>query len=315
MKVEIDEILSSLRVVRLPLITEFRGIKEREVALFEGPYGWGEFSPFLEYDAIESSRWLAAGIEAAFQAPLKKELDSVSINATLPAVADLTQIPMLLERYPGAKTVKMKMTDDLVADEERIRRVREIEPKIQIRLDVNGAWSVEQAVHFLEPLSDHIEYVEQPCQSVDELRELKSKIEIKVAVDEVIRKSVDPFEVDLTGAADLIIIKSSPLGGNRRALAIVDHFALPYVVSSALESAVGIGQGLELAAARKSYARASGLATGSLFAKDVGSHPIKDGAIEVKRISPTSLDTLAVGGDRFQWWENRLRECHEVLFA
>ncbi len=315
MRVELDEILSSLHVVRLPLITRFRGIEEREVALFQGPHGWGEFSPFLEYGAEESSRWLAAGIEAAFQPPLEKEHDFVSINATLPAVDDLHEIPTILERYPGARTVKMKMTDDMVANMERIKRVREIEPEIQIRLDVNGAWSVEQAVRFLEPLSSEIEYVEQPCESVEELRELKSKIEIKVAIDEVIRKSDDPCAIDLTGAADLIVVKSSPLGGVRRALAIADHFALPYVVSSALESAVGISQGLELAASRKSYSRASGLATGSLFAKDVGVHPIKDGAIEVKRISPSSLDTLAVEHDRFQWWENRVRECHEVLFA
>ncbi len=315
MKVEIDEILSSLRVVRLPLVTEFRGIKEREVALFEGPYGWGEFSPFLEYDAIESSRWLAAGIEAAFEEPLNKKRDFVTINATLPAVQDLNEIETILDRYPGAKTVKMKMTKDLKANVERIERVREIEPEIQIRLDVNGAWSVAEAVNFLEPLKNEIEYVEQPCESVEELRELKSKIEIKVAVDEVIRKSKDPFSIDLRGAADLIILKSSPLGGNRRALAIADHFGLPYVVSSALESAVGVSQGLELAAAEKSYSRPSGLATGALFARDVGLHPIKDGAMEVKRISPSSLDTLAVEEDRFRWWENRLRECHEVLLA
>lgn len=315
MRVEIDEILSSLHVVRLPLITEFRGIKEREVALFEGPQGWGEFSPFLEYDAHESSRWLAAGIEAAFQAPLSKHHESISVNATLPAVKTLDEIPSILARYPGAKTVKMKMTTDLDSNRERIRRVRDIDPTMQIRLDVNGAWSVEQAIQFLEPLASEIEYVEQPCDSLEELRELKSKVNIKVAVDEVIRKSDDPFAIDLDGAADLIILKSSPLGGNRRALAIADHFSLPYVVSSALESAVGISQGLELAAAREDYVNASGLATGSLFAKDVGIHPIKDGAIEVKRISPSSLDTLAVERDRFQWWENRLRECHEVLFA
>lgn len=313
MRVELDEILSSLHVLRLPLITRFRGIEEREVALFEGPYGWGEFSPFLEYDAMESSRWLAAGIEAAFQPPLRKERERVSINATLPAVEELDQIPTILNRYPGAKTVKMKMTDDQRANLERIRKVREIEPDIQIRLDLNGALHLEEAIRFLEPLAREIEYVEQPCESIEELRELKSRIEIKVAVDEAIRKSEDPFALDLTGAADLIVVKGSPLGGNRRALAIVDHFALPHVVSSALESAVGIGVGLELAAARAKYSSASGLATGSLFSADVGRHQIVDGAIEVKRISPSSLDTLAVEYDRFRWWENRLRECHEVL--
>jgi len=315
MKVDISEILPSLHVVRLPLITRFRGIEEREVALFEGPFGWGEFSPFLEYDARESSKWLAAGIEAAFQPPLETFRKSVQINATLPALDDLDAIPALLGRYPGARTVKMKMTTDSKANLARMEKVRQFDRGMRIRLDVNGEWSVDQAVAFLEPIADEIEYVEQPCESLEELRELKSRIEVKVAVDEIVRKSEDPIALDLAGAADVIILKSSPLGGNRAAIEIAAHHKLPVVVSSALESAVGISQGLELAASFEGLDRASGLATGALFVTDVGMHGIEDGAIDVKRISPVSLERLTVESERYRWWENRIRESHEVLFG
>jgi len=314
MNVDLSEILATLHVLRLPMVTEFRGITSREVALFEGPYGWGEFSPFLEYDARESSRWLAAGIESAFLPPLEPLREVVEINATLPAVEDPNEIPGLLARYPGARTVKIKMTKDSAANSMRITRVREIDPKIAIRLDANGAWSVEEAISFLVNIEGVIEYVEQPCATIEELRELKKRLDISVAVDDVIRKSEDPFKLDLGGAADILILKSSPLGGNRRAREIAEHFRLPVVVTSALESAVGIGQGLELAASFDDH-RASGLATGALFKSDVGVHRIEDGAIKVKQISPSSLESLAVEKERFRWWENRLRECYEVLFA
>ena len=314
MKVEISEILATLHVVRLPMVTEFRGLRAREVALFQGPSGWGEFSPFLEYDALESSRWLAAGIESAFSPPLESLRESVEVNATLPAVTDRAEIPTLLARYSGVRCAKLKMTKDAESNAARIAMVREIDPRISIRLDVNGAWSVDEAISFLGNLVGEIEYVEQPCATLEELRELKREIEIKVAVDEIVRKSADPFQLDLQGAADIVILKSAPLGGNLRARRIAEHFDLPVVVTSALDSAVGISSGLELAASLDSHL-ASGLATGALFTEDVGEHRIEAGAIKVKRVSPSSLEKLAVEPERFRWWENRLRECHEVLFA
>lgn len=318
MKPDLSEILASLRVLRLPMRTLFRGIESREVALFEGPYGWGEFSPFLEYGAIESSRWLQAGIEAAFHPPVPTLRKMVSINATLPAVDDPSEIARILSWYPGARRVKIKVTEDHARNIARIEEVRRLFPSILIRLDLNGAMGVDEAVTFLEPLAGGIEYVEQPCETIEELRELKSRIDIKVAADEVIRKSKEPLSIDLSGAADLIVLKSSPLGGIKAAMAIADHFALPVVVSSALESAVGISQGLHLAASLKQEPTASGLATGVLFTHDVARHEIEDGAIEVKNLSSidrSALDSLAVESERFSWWQDRFRESYEVLFS
>ncbi len=315
---DLSEILATLHVLRLPMRTKFRGIESREVALFEGPFGWGEFSPFLEYDAVESSRWLQAGIEAAFQPKVPTLRSKVAINATLPAVDSEEEIERILSWYPGAKTVKIKVTDDPMRNMARLEHVRRLFPSMAIRLDLNGAMGVDEAVTFLEPLAKSIDYVEQPCESVEELKELKKRIEIKVAADEVVRKSEDPLSLDLTGAADLVILKSSPLGGIRSAMKIAEHFALPVVVSSALESAVGISQGLHLAAALTQEPAASGLATGVLFTDDVARHQIIDGSIEVKNLSSidrSTLDSLAVEKERLSWWQDRLRECYEVLVS
>ena len=318
MNPDLSEILATLHVLRLPMRTKFRGIESREVALFEGPYGWGEFSPFLEYGAVESSRWLQAGIEAAFQPMVPNLRSKVAINATLPAVDSEAEIERILSWYPGAKTVKIKVTEDHSRNIARIEQVRRLFPSMAIRLDLNGAMSVNEAITFLEPLAKSIEYVEQPCESIEELRELKKRIDIKVAADEVVRKSQDPLTLDLEGAADLIILKSSPLGGIRSAMTIAEHFSLPVVVSSALESAVGISQGIRLAAALKEEPAASGLATGVLFTDDVARHEIEDGTIEVKNLSTidrSALDSLAVESERFSWWQDRLRESYEVLFS
>lgn len=316
--VDLSEILASLHVVRLPMRTRFRGIDHREIALFEGPFGWGEFSPFLEYDADESARWLRAGIERAFEAPLPIVRESVRINATLPALDKREEIERVLSWYPGAKTVKIKVTEDQERNLARIAKVKESHPEMAIRLDLNGALTLDQAIRFLEPLASEIEYVEQPCESVEELRALKSAIDIKVAADEVIRKSEDPLALDLSGAADIVILKVSPLGGIRASLALADHFKLPVVVSSALESAVGISTGLHLAATLAQEPGASGLATGVLFTEDLAEQRIEDGWIEVKKVSSIdrcALDSLAVESERLLWWQNRLRESYEVLVS
>ena len=247
----LNEILASLQVLSLPTRTNFRSVTKREVALFKGPNGWGEFSPFLEYDPEESSHWLGAGIEAAFgqlPAPVR---DEIEINATLPAVDTKLDVEQILSWYPGAIVVKIKIGGDLASDIERIENTLSINPNFKIRLDVNGGWSVSQATESVARIIERVgieklEYIEQPVATLEELRELK--LPIPVVGDEVIRKAADPFAIDLNGAVDILMLKVSPLGGINRALKIAAHHKLPVVVSSALESAVGISHGLKLAA-------------------------------------------------------------------
>jgi O-succinylbenzoate synthase len=312
-----QQLLDTLRVIALPMKTNFRGISIREVALIKGSHGWGEFSPFLEYDDAESAPWLASAIEAA--TTLKPQLyrSSVAVNGTIPATNDKKVIDDLITSYSGAKTYKVKVGDNLSEDIVRLARIRSLGRKVNIRIDVNGLWSVEQALTNLYAFYENVgpfEYVEQPCATLDELRELKSKIRIplKIAVDEVIRKSPDPFALDLQGAADIVMLKVQPLGGIKRAHAIAEHHKLPIVVSSALESAVGIKYGLELAASFKEMNFDCGFGTGSLLAADVAHLPIVDGKIEISDFEP-QLDGLDVAPERFEWWKNRIMRTAELL--
>ena len=310
-------LLKSLRVVALPMKTSFRGITVREVALIHGEYGWGEFSPFLEYDDAESAPWLACAIEAATQPKPKLYRTEVAVNGTIPATNDQKVMDELVASYPGVKTYKVKVGDNLSEDIVRLARIRSLGRTVNIRIDVNGLWSVEQALTNLYAFYEEVgpfEYVEQPCATLDELRELKSKIRIplKIAVDEVIRKSADPFALDLQGAADLVMLKVQPLGGIKRAHAIAEHHNLPVVVSSALESALGINYGLILAASFKDMNFDCGLGTGSLLAKNVAELPIVDGKIAISDVIP-NLDGLDVSADRYEWWKNRIMRTAELL--
>jgi O-succinylbenzoate synthase len=297
--------------------TKFRGITVREVALIKGPHGWGEFSPFLEYDDAESAPWLASAIEAATTPKPQLYRSSVAVNGTIPATNDKKVIDDLVTSYSGVKTYKVKVGDNLSEDIVRLARIRSLGRKVNIRIDVNGLWSVEQALTNLYAFYENIgpfEYVEQPCATLDELRELKSKIRIplKIVVDEVIRKSADPFALDLQGAADILMLKVQPLGGIKRAHAIAEHHKLPIVISSALESAVGINYGLTLAASFEEMNFDCGLGTGSLLAADVAQLPIVDGKIEITEFEP-QLAGLDVASDRFEWWKNRIMRTAELL--
>jgi O-succinylbenzoate synthase len=313
----LDDLLATLRVITLPTRTNFRGVTYREVALMQGPQGWGEFSPFLEYDDNECRPWLASAIEAATVARPARFRDAIAINGTIPELNDKKEIEALMQSYSGAKTFKVKVGSNLSEDIARIAVVRTLVPKAVIRVDVNGLWTVDDALRNLYSYYENIgplEYVEQPCATIEELRELKRKIKIplRIAADEIIRKAPDPFNVDLTDAADVVMLKVQPLGGIQRSLDIAVHHGLPVVVSSALESAIGIEYGLDLAASISDLTFDCGLATGSLLAADVANHKILDGKIALGQISP-QLDGLDVSPDRFERWKNRIMRVGKLL--
>ena len=306
-----QQLLDTLRVIALPMKTKFRGITVREVALIKGPHGWGEFSPFLEYDDAESAPWLASAIEAATTPKPKLYRTSVAINGTIPALNDPIDLKRVVDSFPGVTSFKVKAGNDLSEDLARVNVIRNLQPQAKIRIDVNGLWSVDQAEAFLSAVGD-IDYVEQPCATIEELRELKSRTSVKIVGDEVLRKAADPFAIDLTGAIDYLMFKVQPLGGIKRAHALAKHHNLPVVVSSALESAVGINYGLTLAASFETMNFNCGLGTGSLLAADVAHLPIVDGKIEITEFEP-QLAGLDVASDRFEWWKNRIMRTAELL--
>jgi len=306
-----QQLLNTLRVIALPMKTNFRGISVREVALIKGSHGWGEFSPFLEYDDAESAPWLASAIEAATTPQPQLYRSSVAVNGTIPALNDPADLARMVDSFPGVNTFKVKVGNDLAEDLARVNVIRQLQPQAKIRIDVNGLWSVDQAEEFLT-LVGQIEYVEQPCATIEELRELKSRTSVKIVGDEILRKAPNPFEIDLTGAIDYLMLKVQPLGGIKRAHALAEHHKLPVIVSSALESAVGINHGLMLAASFKEMNFDCGLGTGSLLAADVAHLPIVDGKIEISQFE-LKLDGLDVAPDRFDWWKNRIMRTAELL--
>jgi O-succinylbenzoate synthase len=304
------------------MATRFRGVDAREALLFEGPEGWAEFSPFVEYADAEAATWLAAAIDFAFRpqpAPLR---DRIPVNATVPAV-EAARVSEVLARFAGCRTAKVKVAEPgqtLADDIARVRAVREaMGPEGRIRVDANGAWNVDEAEHAVHALNEFdLEYVEQPCASVDELADLRRRVKymgIPVAADESVRKSSDPLAVARAKAADLLVIKAQPLGGVTHALQIVTAAGLPVVVSSALDTAVGLSQGAALAAALPSLDYDCGLGTSSLFLDDVADLRAVDGSISAERVTPdaAALDRLAAPDDRRDWWLDRLTRCHKVL--
>jgi len=317
MSLTLEEVLTSLRVVALPMKTKFRGLQVRETALFQGSAGWGEFSPFNEYDARESLPWLDSAIEAAttqFPTGLR---DPIPVNATVPASDDEGEIEKILSWYPGVDTVKIKVGTGVREDLARIARVRKHLPHAKIRIDVNGSWSVDDAVFNIrtiygEVAGTSLEYVEQPVATLEELREFKERliVEVKIAGDEVLRKAFDPFAINLDGAIDVLMLKVAPLGGIKRSLELAAHHKLPVVVSSALESVVGISHGLRLASALPNLEYACGLATGALFESDLGTIPISNGTMSVSApdIDDERLQRFAVSPERLEWWRNRISE-------
>ncbi len=314
MSLTLEEALASLRVLPLPMRTTFRSLDIRETALFKGENGWGEFAPFVEYSDQESLPWLESAIEAADKplSPALREL--IPINATVPASNDEAEIEQILSWYPGIDTVKIKVGTGIKEDLARIAAVRKHLPKAKIRIDVNGSWSVKEALFnvsaIYEATGDLLEYVEQPVSSLSELKQLKEemKIDLQIAGDEVLRKAEDPFAINLDGAIDVLMLKVSPLGGIKRALELASHHKLPVVVSSALESAVGISYGLALAARVPNLDYACGLGTSALFKQDVSDIPIVNGAIKATNypIELERIERFELKGERLEWWRNRI---------
>lgn len=318
----LEQILSAAHVVSLPMRVKFRGIRTREVVVLDGPAGWAEFSPFLEYDDDESSRWLSSALEAGWLGYPEALRATVPVNATVPAVA-AEQVPDILGAYDGLQTVKIKVAEagqSLMQDVARVGAVRHLLPEANIRVDANGGWSVPQAVQALRMLSAFgLEYAEQPVASVADMAAVRKVLNgtVLIAADESVRKATDPLAVARAGAADLLVIKAAPLGGVRRALDIVAQAGLPAVVSSALDSSVGIRTGLALAAALPELPYACGLGTVSLMAADVATPSLVavNGTLAVRDVvaDPELLARFAAPAERRSWWLERIRRCHALL--
>ncbi|GAB3194474.1 o-succinylbenzoate synthase [Geodermatophilus arenarius] len=307
----LPEGIDRLAVWSVPMRTRFRGIDVRDGVLVHGPAGWGEFSPFWDYGVRESRRWWSAAAEAALQGWPAPVRDAVPVNATVPAVGP--ERAHAIVTASGCRTAKVKVAepgqtagDDLA----RVEAVRDaLGPSGALRVDANAAWDVDTAVARIRELDRvGLEYVEQPCATLAELAALRRRVDVRVAVDEGVRRADDPLGVDLREAGDVVVLKVQPLGGVRAALRVAEAHGLPCVVSSALESSVGIAAGVALAAALPELPFACGLATVALLDGDVTDAPLLpvDGALPVTRPDPGRLDAVTAPGDVTARWTERL---------
>jgi O-succinylbenzoate synthase len=284
--------------------------------------GWGEFSPFLEYDAPTSAPWLECAREAAdvgWPSPVRS---SVPVNVTVPACSP-EQAREIVLASSGCRTAKVKVAEvgqDPGEDEARLEAVRDaLGPGGLVRIDANGGWSVDEAVvriHVLDVAAGGLEYVEQPVGSVEDLALVRRRVSVPIAADESIRRAADPYRVRDLAAADIAVLKVQPLGGVRACLRIAEDIGLPVVVSSAVESSIGIAAGIALAAALPDLPHACGLATVQLLTDDVVADPLLpvDGAIPVRRpvVDLVRLEALAASPEREDHWRRRMAEVEAV---
>jgi O-succinylbenzoate synthase len=313
-----------MRVFAIPMTTRFRGITVREGALVEGDAGWGEWSPFVEYPPDVAEPWLRCAEEAAAGDWPEPVRDRVPVNATVPVVAPEAAHALVLRS--GCTTAKVKVADPgsaLADDLARVEAVRDaLGPSGQVRVDANGAWSVDEAVAAVAALdraAGGLEYVEQPCATVEDLAAVRRRVEVAIAADESIRRAEDPYRVRDLAAADIAVLKVQPLGGVRACLRIAEDIGMPVVVSSALETSLGLAAGVALAAALPELDHACGLATRSLLTADVATPELVpvDGELRVgvPTVVPTLLDAVAASPEREAWWEQRLAAVRAVRQA
>lgn len=317
---DVDRIdIAGARVYAIPMTARFRDISVREGMLIQGPAGWGEFCPFGEYDDAVSASWLATAIEQCSIGWPEPVRERIPINCTVPAVGPERAHEIVAGS--GCGTAKVKVADhpgSLPEDLARVEAVRDaLGPAGAIRVDANGLWDVETAVahiRLMDKAAGGLEYVEQPCRTIEELAAVRRRVDVRIAADESIRRAEDPLRVAVAGAADIAVLKCTPLGGVRRSLEVAEAAGLPCVVSSALETSVGLSAQLALAGALPELDFACGLGTLSLMEGDIVTgvaslRPV-DGFLPVPRVAPEPdpdlLDAYEPGAARAVWWRDRL---------
>ncbi len=314
--------MGELWVYSIPLRTRFRGLSVREGVLVEGAAGWGEFSPFLEYDEATSAPWLDCALEAAEHGWPEPRRTRIPVNVTVPACSPERAREIVLTSA-GCRTAKVKVAEtgqEPGEDEARLEAVRDALGRDGlIRVDANGGWTLEQAtarIPVLERAAGGLEYVEQPVASVEDLALVRRRVQVPIAADESIRREADPYRVRDLEAADIAVLKVQPLGGVRACLRIAEDIGLPVVVSSAIETSIGIAAGMALAAALPELPYACGLATVQLLAGDVVADPLLpvDGSLPVSHpaLDPARFTAVAASPERQRHWERRMAAVRRV---
>lgn len=329
----VDDLIDNAHVVSIPLKQEFRGLSNRETMIFEGDNGPAEWAAFTEYDDLEAAWWLASAIEQGFATdlpPIPGHIKNIRINGIIPAV-DVSGLQALTKKFQGVNSIKVKVAEPgqtTIDDLARISKIRElVGPDVALRLDANGAWEVAEAERNLFMFQGFgIDYVEQPVKTLDEMAKLRKRLTgtgIRIAADESLRKGGSIHDIINADAANVVIVKVSPLGGISRCLEIAreaQSVDIGVVVSSGLETSVGIAHAARLQAVLAGTYNANedaGLGTLTLFQGDVVTQPLTHvgGAIPVTPpvLDPRKLKRYKADEERTKWWQERLRRVYDRL--
>lgn len=320
----LDELLEHMTVVSIPLRTAFRGLQHREVAIFEGPQGPGEWAAFTEYDDSEAAWWLVAALEQAFGEEPSFVPKPVPVNAIVPALPP-SDIEAWLQMFPGVAAVKVKIAQKGETLEDDIARAREVRrvcgDEVLLRLDVNASWDLDTATDSIQKLETFsIDYVEQPVATIAEMKELQKRLagRVRLAADELIRttRSLDLLD---RSVCDVAIIKPSPLGGFGRPIELASQAlerGMDVVVSSALETSVGLTHATAVACwvnQETGVDTAHGLSTQLLLRSDVADEPLapQNGWVTPATITLDrgSIEKVRAPRERVDWWRARLERC------
>jgi O-succinylbenzoate synthase len=313
----------SPHVFAMAMRTRFRGIRVREGILVRGPAGWAEFSPFWDYKPVDCVPWLRAAREAAYDVWPTPVRDTVPVNCVVPAVGP-EEAKRVVAESDGCRTAKVKVAERGQTEADDLARVAAVRdalgPDGHVRVDANGAWDVDTAVRMIGLLDKEaggLEYVEQPCATVEELAQVRRKVDVPIAADESIRRAEDPYRVARLEAADIAVLKVQPLGGVWPALRIAEQIGLPVVVSSALETSVGLAAGVALAAALPELPYACGLGTITMLDADVVTHSLvpRNGVLPIVRPEPDPELLASVAADEATTarWVERLAQVEQAV--
>lgn len=326
----IENLASQAIAFALPLTTKFRSTEVRTGLVFQGSAGWGEFAPFPEYNDEIAGRWLAGSLEAAFGDWPEPIRPSVPINAIIPAVEPTTAASMTFKAVVehGMTTLKVKVANKDQTVEDDLARLEAIKSQLEdlsvdrvnIRIDVNGAWSAQEAIDLMrkyELAAGGLDYVEQPCATLAECAFVKAETAVRIAVDEGLRLAKEINPTAIRNSADVLIVKAIPMGGVRNSLIAIQEIGLPVVVSGSLDTSVGLASGLVLAASVPDLAGACGLGTGTLFAKDLVAQTLlpRNGEITVTIQKPdpgllAQANANVSKADQLIWQDRMIRAWH-----
>lgn len=280
------------RYFDIGLKVAFRGQTRRQGAVVQGPYGWGESSPFPGYAPDARSRCEQSALACAWEPFPEPVRDWIPVQVTVPALDP--QDAADLVRASGCSCAKVKVAEG--DDDARVAAVRDaLGPGGRLVVDANGAWGVEEAVRNIRKLYRYsVDLVEQPVRGCLDMARVRKAVQVPLAADELVFCEEAVKHIVKSEAADVLVVKVQSLGGVSVAWRIVEASGLPAIVSNLIETSVGLAAGVALAAALPELPYPCGLGTAGLLEADLVADPLvpQAGRIRVRRpeVDPALLE-------------------------